>query len=114
MSEDGNERNPFTHYSIITPELKQRLSEILHDRTVSSRERFRSFIARSRHSPSKAMTIMQKQKSVSKTITVESLPTHADFWSNLYKLRNDNLRHNLLATSLWSTSFFLIGKNGEV
>ena len=73
----------------ITPEIKKKVSEILRDRTISSRERFRNFVAKSCHSPSKAMTIMQKQKTVNKTITVESLPKHSELWKRIYTKKGD-------------------------
>ena len=83
-NKDINEAKRLSETDSITPDIKKRITEILRNRTISSRDRFRHFIANSRHSPSKAMTIMQKQKSVSKTITVESLPKHSEFWSKLY------------------------------
>ena len=47
----------------LSEDLSLRMNMILQERTQSSRDRFTNFVARSRNSPSKAMTLMQKQKS---------------------------------------------------
>ena len=73
---------------VLSSELSLRMNEILHERTMSSRDRFTNYVARSRNSPSKSMTSMQKQKSFHKTIDAEDEDKHVEYWSNLYKSKD--------------------------
>ena len=57
------------------------MNELIYQRTISSRDRFHKFLAHSRNSPSKAMTMMQKEKINQKKATFEDLTEHHRFWS---------------------------------
>ena len=78
------------HSSDPPADLKDAISELLYERTVSSREKYLSFTAKSRHSPSKAMTVMQQEKTQSKTIKKEHLDQNVEYWSRLYDKRIDD------------------------
>ena len=66
----------------ITPEISARLNEILLERITSSRNRFIKYISESRHSPSKAMTIMSKEASNSGRPSPGDSDKHLNFWIN--------------------------------
>ena len=66
-------------------EASERLNEIITERILSSRERFYKFIAQSRHSPSKAMTLMSSESSISKRPRVEDADIHLKFWIDHFK-----------------------------
>ena len=78
------------HSSDPPADLKDAISKLLYERTVSTREKYLSFTAISRHSPSKAMTVMQQEKTQSKTIKKEHLDKNVEYWSRLYDKRIDN------------------------
>ena len=84
------EAKEINKYDTLTPEMSNRMKDILQDRTHSSREKFRKYVANSRNSPSKAMTMMQKHKSIHKTVASEDTLNAIEYWSDLYKNKDRN------------------------
>ena len=90
--------------------LYQRMNEILYERTVSSRDRFRHFIANSRHTPGKAMSIMQKEKVTNKSITPDDFKKHIPYWKRLYKNEKPTSNVDSKATDTFTKYFNSHGK----
>ena len=90
---------------VLPEELSLRMNEILQERTQSTRDRFKVFVARSRNSPSIAMTLMQKQKSLSKTIAAEDANNHVEYWKNLYQNKDTDEKEQFDAANQFFNRF---------
>lgn len=66
-----------------------KLNEIISERIQSSRDRFLKYISESRHSPSKAMTLLSKESSVSSRPKADDAKTHFEFWKDHF---NKNIK----------------------
>ena len=98
--------------SPISKEISERLNEIIVERIQSMKDRFYKFIAQSSHSPSKAMTLMSSEASISKRPRIEDADAHLKFWTDHFKL-TDSYNHTPTEQSR-ITDYFLSFINDKV
>ena len=91
--------------SPISKEISERLNEIIVERIQSTKDRFYKFIAQSRHSPSKAMTLMSSEASTSKRPRIEDADAHLKFWTDHFT-HTDSYNHTPCELSRVTDYFF--------
>ena len=91
--------------SPISKEISERLNDIIVERIQSTKDRFYKFIAQSRHSPSKAMTLMSSVASTSKRPRIEDADAHLKFWTDHFT-HTDSYNHTPCELSRVTDYFF--------